>query len=306
MIKKIGAALSLASLLTASSAVAEEKSEEPEQYNTLTGHTFVTPSYSDSAFNSTHFQFSQGFLYSKFNKFQGKEQRLSLLGLNEKVDIGLQLHERIGLFSTVSGDLAAAFRHGEILYLYGFDTTHFEGGVALVPYVNHWGTQIGFKPSAELWHSNYLTLDSSSLTLSLDIIDKPNNELFTSDSASGWGMGGSVNAAQAFGEYVSLQTSIDLIIGRKTIGPESAEVDYSRFGFGAAFGADFSPHAPVALQVEYKMHLLTNLPDMHYLGGGFYFVEKEEKDLVVGINAGRQFVEAQETLRTQIVVKKHF
>lgn len=308
MIKKI-VAPSLASLLIASPVLAEEKPEEPEQHNTLAGHTFVAPSYSDSAFNSSHFQFSQGFLYSKLSNFQEKEQRLTLLGLNEKVDLGLKIHERIGIFSTISGDIVAGFNHGEFLYLYGFDATHFQWGASLVPYQNKWGTQIGFKPRGELWYTNALMLDSSALTFSLDIIDKLNKELVTHQSMSGWGMGGSVNTAQAFGQYVSLQTSIDYVRGRKSIDVENTdaiESTYNRFGLGAALSLDLSPHLPIALQTEYKMQQMTDMPDMHYFGGGFYFVEKEEKDLVVGVNAGRQFVEAQETIRTQLVVKKHF
>ena len=306
--KDISAALLVAALAAPSIASAQEVEKEVEKQRTLAGHTFTYPSYSDSAFNSSHFEFSQGFAFTKIDDFEGKGNRLTLLALREKVDLGVKLVDPIGLYGSASGDIISGFHHGEFLYFFGQDAASFDGGVVLVPYRNRrWGTQVGFRSGFELWYSNMLMLDSSTLTFSMDIIDKLNNELFSDQQVMGWGLGGSLNTAQAFGKYVSLQTSVRLMRGRKTAVLDripDLETTYNRFGLGAALSTDLNPHLPIALQLEYKLQKLTEMPDMHYLGGGIYF--SKDKDLTVGVNAGKQVAESGSSLRSQILARKYF
>ncbi|MBI4739098.1 hypothetical protein HY772_06070 [Candidatus Woesearchaeota archaeon] len=305
--RKLTASTTLAALLLTSQAFAQE---EQEDQRTLKGHKFIYPVFSDSAFNSSHFNFSQGFVLTNVQNFRGKEKPLTVLGLEEKLYIGLRLHDRIGIFGSAQGYAVSGFRHSDFLYFFGENATRLEWGLNLIPYIDrNNGRQFGVQAKMERSSANMLELDTQSLTFGLDAIDKLNNQVFSDTEVKMLGAGGSLNAAQAFGRHFSLQASVDLMSGRKTSesskkGTPEVEKRYTKFGIGSAFTADLMPYLPIGLQAEYHLQALTDMPTVHFLGGGLYFTKKN--DFTLGVGAGKQIVEGQNSTRGQALVRYFF
>jgi hypothetical protein len=290
----------------------------------LTGHTFIYPSQSDPAFITTAFGFSQGLAYVRMSgaPILGSPTAVdaSLVGVNEQFDLGVRLHERVGLFGRITGRALIGADARSALYLgaqggYAIDA----GLMAMLLRLERYGTQIGVRGTLERVGGAQLSpgalvdelFRSPARGLSDVLSDQVMKALLS--QTGGWTGKGSLNVAQALGRHFSGQASFELALSRLNATrwdvSKSAAVDTElrswTFGAGLALTADLNPHAPLAFQAEYRLRstLSTKIDDAsapspvpgHFVGGGMYYSGR--RDLLLGASTGAM-LDRSATLRT--------
>ena len=83
-----------------------ESEREPERV--IDGHVFLSPAFMPTPFLSTHFQFQQGVAEVSIADFPITENRtldVDLLGLRERVEVGVRFADRFEVFGFAAGEI---------------------------------------------------------------------------------------------------------------------------------------------------------------------------------------------------------
>lgn len=280
---------------------------------TLKGHTFIYPSQSDPAFITTAFGFNQGLSYVRMSgtPVLGSPTTVdaALVGVEERFDLGLRLHERIGLFGRMTARALIGVDAPSALYLgaqggYAVDA----GLTGMLLRLERYGTQVGVRATLERVGGAQLSpgalVDELLRTTAKGLNDVASGQLvrLLLSKTGGWAGKGSLNVAQAVGRHFSGQASAELAFS--SLGASRWDVTQSAsvesdvrawaFAMGVALTADLSPHAPLAFQAEYRLRstLATTVDGAdapspapgHFIGGGLYYSGR--RDLLLGASAG--------------------
>jgi len=276
----------------------------------LAGHSLIPPLEFDSAFVTTHFKFMQGVgileMPDAVVPEHGLRIDLMLVGLVERVDVAVRLHQRIGIFARGQGQAVVGTNEETALVIGGKATGNWEVGGNVMLFRNpRKGTQMGFRAKMRGSVGKTIApfeiiewiLEHPGMTVDDLLASRVFNRMIGDEGGTGFGL--SVNLAQTLNSNAGFQTSLEYRSGSSTLeffdGTETVEasVHTNRMMGGFSIDADFEPFAPLALQFEYRYSLtlqetievlLTeDYIQNHLIGGGLYLLLR--KDTLLGAAA---------------------
>jgi hypothetical protein len=282
--------------------------EEPSRWGdrTLAGHTFLLPSFLDSAFVTTSLGLQARAIFFTMPDVPTDFGLLSLdaTTVDQSLDFALKLSDAVGLSATVAGRALVGTNARSLVYVganWNYAATL--GAIVRVARIESSGTQIALRAAGSYSSGQVATLiplfAAPTATVTLENIVRGNAGPLVTTPARTFTYGGSVDAAQAISSLFGLQASIGLGGSSLTLEPFEVatgdRVDQTtngvNFRLGAAFTADFEPKGfPLAAMAEYaairspsSFDLLNSseLNTVHTLAAGVFYSGR--RDLQLGL-----------------------
>lgn len=256
-----------------------------DQARTLGGHRFLTPVRFASAFAVTEVGLSIAFSHASYTGYGDRDHVpyvADVVGLAERLDVGVRVLPRVALFASVGGRFASGADGQTVLGIGADGAVEWKVGVAgVVARLEETGTQVGARLSVEGHAGGRLVSIEGLVNDSIDTKTvPPADALFGARS----GVAGrfSWSVAQALGRHFSAQASLGLAGGWRYAG-DARGADALHLGFGLAIGADAAPYVPIALLLEYDGDTLLRRGGPREVGPEELLSEENASALLAGL-----------------------
>jgi hypothetical protein len=231
-------------------------------------HTFPVLAFVPSSFVTTHFTLRQGVLRLSVSDFPlniDDQLDVSMIGLNETLELGFQTFDSLELFGVVGGQVLTGVEFESILTL-GTSFSYHGGGGAAFRFLRTKGTQLTVR--GRLVFDSGGSLDLIRLIDELNMDDRTLEELFEDEvgqvvleDTSRREFLGHLLFAQSLGRNVGIQAAAGVSQTSYTItawdvdAREDIETDTSNWAPEASAGLDVNllPIAPMTFALEYAL-----------------------------------------------------